>query len=73
MAFTAVHHDQGADVHVDAATFQKPLIQLAEVLAQKVKREAPRILRAPPFVSVDLHVLMRQAMHNVRSSLLFER
>jgi hypothetical protein len=49
--------------NLDAATFQKPLIQVAEVLAQKVKREAPRLLVGPNFVSVDLHVLMRQTMH----------
>jgi hypothetical protein len=47
---------------IDAATFQKPLGQLAEVLAQKVKREAPALLPAPEFVAMDLHVLMRQAM-----------
>jgi len=63
MAFTVLHQEQDADVHVDASTFQKPLIQLAEVLAQKVKREAPPVLGAPPFVAVDLHVLMRQTMY----------
>ena len=63
MAFTVLHQQGDADVHVDASTFQKPLIQLAEVLAQKVKREAPSALRAPAFVAVDLHVLIRQAMY----------
>ncbi len=62
MAFTVMHQKHDSDVHVDASTFQKPLIQLAEVLAQKVKREAPPVLGAPPFVAVDLHVLMRQTM-----------
>jgi hypothetical protein len=51
------------EYNIDAATFQKPLGQLAEVLAQKVKREAPTLLAAPHFVSVDLHVLIRQAMY----------
>jgi hypothetical protein len=55
--------EQDLGYNLDAATFQKPLVQLAEVLAQKVKREAPRLLAAPPFVAVDLHVLIRQAMH----------
>jgi hypothetical protein len=50
-------------VHVDASTFQKPLVQLAEVLAQKVKREAPKLIAAPAFVAFDLHVLIRQTMH----------
>jgi hypothetical protein len=50
-------------VNVDASTFQEPLKKLAEVLAQKVKREAPKVLAAPSFVAMDLHVLIRQAMH----------
>lgn len=49
-------------VNVDAKTFQKPLGELAEVLAQKVKREAPALLPGPEFVAVDIHVLIRQAM-----------
>ena len=51
------------DYHIDASTFQKPLIELAEVLAQKLRREAPKLLSAPNYVAVDLHVLMRQAMN----------
>jgi len=51
------------DVHLDASTFQRPLELLAEVLAQKVKREAPKLIPAPPYVAVDLHVLIRQAMY----------
>jgi len=47
---------------VDARTFQRPLGELAETLAQKVKREAPGLLPGPDFVAVDLHVLMRLAM-----------
>ena len=48
---------------LDASTFQRPLGQLAEVLAQKVKREVPKILSAPEFVAVDLHLLVRQAIY----------
>jgi hypothetical protein len=51
------------EVHIDASTFQRPLETLAEVLAQKVKREGPKLLAAPPFVAVDLHVLIRQTMY----------
>lgn len=51
------------ELNIDATTFQKPLGQLAEVLAQKLRREAPKILAAPQFVSIDLHVLIRQAMY----------
>ena len=51
-------------VHIDAGTFQKQLVQLAETVAQKVKREAPGLLPGvPAFVSFDLHILTRQAMH----------
>lgn len=51
------------DIYVDASTFQMQLAQLAEVLAQKVRREAPKLLAGPPYVSLDLHVLIRQAMY----------
>lgn len=51
-------------VHIDAGTFQKQLVQLAETIAQKVKREAPKLLPGvPDFVSFNLHLLIRQAMH----------
>jgi hypothetical protein len=50
------------DKTIDASTFQKPLGQLAEVLAQKVKREALALPPAPGFVAVDLHVLVREGM-----------
>src|SRR5579864_6706830 len=51
-------------VHIDAGKFQKQLIQLAETVAQKVKREAPSLLPGvPAFVSFDLYILTRQAMH----------
>lgn len=49
--------------HLDATTFQRPLGKLAEVLAQKVRREAPKLWTAPEYVSVDLHVLLRQMIY----------
>jgi len=52
---------QDFEYHLDASTFQKPLAQLAEVLAQKLRREAHKLV-SPVFVAVDLHVLTRQAM-----------
>ncbi len=56
--------DAGTDkmVDIDARTFQLPLVRLAEVIAQKVLREAPQLLRGPKYVALDLHVLIRQAM-----------
>ena len=50
-------------VRIDATTFQKPISDLAETISQKVRREAPKLLRAPTFVSEDLHVLTRQAQY----------
>ena len=51
-------------IALDASTFQRKLETLAEVLAQKVRREAPRILGATPgYVSVDLHVMLRQMIY----------
>jgi hypothetical protein len=47
------------DIHIDAGTFQIQLGKLAEVLAQKLKREATKHLG---FIGVDLHVLIRQAI-----------
>jgi len=55
--------EESPEKQIDATTFQKPLGELAEVLAQKVLREAPKLLSAPGFVSIDLHVLIRQAMY----------
>jgi hypothetical protein len=51
------------EYNIDASTFQRPLALLAEVLAQKVKREAPKLLSAPSYVATDLHVLVRKAMY----------
>ncbi len=52
--------------NVDAGTFQIQLGKLAEVLAQKLKREATKQIG---FTGLDLHVLIRQAMWTY--SLLF--
>lgn len=49
---------------LDASVFQRKLETLAEVLAQKLRREAPKLLGATPgYVSVDLHVLLRQMIY----------
>jgi hypothetical protein len=50
-------------IELDASSFQKPLGQLAEVLSQKVRREAHKLIGLPEFVTFDLHVLIRQAQH----------
>jgi hypothetical protein len=50
-------------VHIDASTFQKPLGELAEVLSQKVKREASKLAGVPDSTALDLHVLTRQAQY----------
>jgi hypothetical protein len=54
--------NSAACTYIDATTFQKPLGTLAETLAQKVRREAPKMLSAPGYVSIDLYILVRQAM-----------
>src|SRR5579884_4211009 len=49
---------------LDASTFQRNLGKLAEVLAQKLRREAPKLLGTTPgYVSVDLHVMLRQMIY----------
>jgi len=47
---------------IDAKTFQEPLAKLAEVMAQKVKREGARRLEAPDFVADDMFTIVRQAL-----------
>jgi len=55
------------EYRLDAATFQNQLDGLAEVLAEKLKREAAKKLEpTPAFVSTDLHVLMRQLRYTYR-------
>src|SRR5712692_4539041 len=49
---------------LDASTFQRQLETLAEVLAQKLRREAPKLLGATPgYVPIDLHVMLRQMIY----------
>lgn len=51
-------------LELDASTFQRKLETLAELFAQKLRREAPRLLGATPgYVSLDLHVLLRQMIY----------
>ena len=51
-------------IELDATAFQRQLETLAEVLAQKLRREAPKLLGATPeYVSVDLHVMLRQMIY----------
>jgi hypothetical protein len=47
---------------IDAKTFQHPLEQLAETMAQKVKREGPGLLPAPTYISEDIYMMMRQSL-----------
>ncbi len=57
------YHDISTLIEIDAGQFQKPLVTLAETMAQKIQREVPSLLSAPTFVFVDLFVMMRQAMY----------
>jgi hypothetical protein len=47
---------------IDAKTFQEPLSKLAEVMAQKVRREAAQRLPAPEFVAEDMFTIIRHAL-----------
>ena len=55
--------DQDGLPRIDAATFEKPLLDLAETVAQKVFREAASKLSAPGYVALDMFVMIRQAMN----------
>jgi hypothetical protein len=49
---------------LDASAFQRQLETLAEVIAQKLRREAPKLMDATPsYVSLDLHVMLRQMIY----------
>jgi hypothetical protein len=47
---------------IDAKTFQEPLAKLAEVIAQKVRREGAQNLHTPQFVAEDVFTMIRQAL-----------
>jgi hypothetical protein len=50
-------------VSMDAPLFQEKLVKLAEVIAQKVRREAPNMIAGPAYITADMHVMLRQAMY----------
>jgi hypothetical protein len=55
--------DQNANfVTMDASLFQEKLGKLAEVIAQKVRREAPGMVAGPPYITADMHVMLRQSI-----------
>ena len=51
------------DQWLDATLFQKPLGHVAEVVSQKVRREAPKMIGLAEFITFDLHVLLRQVQY----------
>jgi hypothetical protein len=56
--------DQNANfVTMDASLFQEKLGKLAEVIAQKVRREAPGMVAGPPYITADMHVMLRQSIY----------
>ena len=54
-------HDENSALDIDASTFKRPLEDLAEVLAQKVKREGAVLLPSPVPLPFTIHILVRQA------------
>lgn len=54
---------------LDAKTFQRPLAELVEAIAQKVNREGPACLRCPKFVAEDMYLMIRHSL--VTYNLLF--
>jgi hypothetical protein len=55
--------DQNEKSSIDASLFQEKLGKLAEVIAQKVRREAPKMVAGPPYITADMHVMLRQAIY----------
>lgn len=58
-----IDHDQSTLVRIDFGPIQQPLRDLSETVAQKVYREAPQMLSAPPYVTPNLFVMIRHAMY----------
>lgn len=52
-----------AKPRLDGRTFQPQLASLANTIALKVQREGPRTLPNPIFVTADIFILLRQALH----------
>jgi hypothetical protein len=50
-------------VHLNAATFQQPLADLANPVSLKVQREGPKLIPTPVFLSADIFVLLKQSLH----------
>lgn len=50
-------------VRINFETIQQPLRGLAETMAQKMYREAPELLAAPPYVGPTMFMMIRQAMY----------
>ncbi|HEY2359831.1 MAG TPA: hypothetical protein VGK36_01850 [Candidatus Angelobacter sp.] len=50
-------------ITIDATLFQEQLGKLAEVIAQKVRREAPGMVAGPAYITADMHVMLRQAIY----------
>lgn len=50
-------------ITMDASLFQEKLVKLAEVIAQKIRREAPGMVAGPPYITADMHVMLRQAIY----------
>jgi hypothetical protein len=56
--------DQNANfVTMDAGLFQEKLVKLAEVIAQKIRREAPGMIAGPQYITADMHVMLRQSIY----------
>jgi hypothetical protein len=55
--------DQPTLVKINFETIQQPLRDLAETIAQKMYREAPGLLAAPPYVGPTMFTIIRQAMY----------
>lgn len=58
-----MNQNQNTLQKIDFGTIQKPLQELSETIAQKVYREAPHLLSAPPYVAPNMFVMIRHAMY----------
>jgi hypothetical protein len=58
--------DEPTLARIDFGTIQQPLLDLAETMGQKMYREAPSLLAAPPYVGPMLFTMIRQAIYTCK-------
>jgi hypothetical protein len=63
MGLRAMTQDSSTPVTIDASTFKRPLEELAIALTNKVEREGPHLVPTPPYLVMDVGILLRHSVY----------